>query len=83
MAAFLVGVSGFEPEAGQALLEADAPTRSPLTRVPVAVSDIFLANGVASSAIDRGHSLCFLYLPLAAVASLPARGWQPRDLGFC
>jgi len=27
---FLLGVSGFEPEAEQALLEADAPTRSAL-----------------------------------------------------
>ncbi len=27
---FLVGVSGFESEAVQALLEADVPTRSPL-----------------------------------------------------
>ena len=26
----MVGVSGFEPEAGQALLEANVPTRSPL-----------------------------------------------------
>jgi hypothetical protein len=39
--------------------------------ISVAVLDIFLADKAASSAIDRGHSLCSLHLPLAAVASLP------------
>ena len=39
--------------------------------VPVAVPDIFLAAVAAASAIDRCHSLRSLYLPLAALPSLP------------
>ena len=42
-----------------------------VSAIPVAVPDIFLAGKAASSDLDRGHSLCSLYLPLAAVASLP------------
>ena len=39
--------------------------------LPVAVPDIFLGAGAPSSAIDRSHSLSSLYLPPAALASLP------------
>ena len=38
---------------------------------PVAVPGIFLADGAAASSADRGHSLPSLYLPLAALGSLP------------
>ena len=40
---------------------------------PVAVPDIFLGFEKPSSAVDRCHSLSSLALPLAALASLPAR----------
>ena len=40
----------------------------------VAVPDIFLGDGAPASAIDRGHSLRSLHLPLAALPSLPPAG---------
>ena len=39
--------------------------------LPVAVPAIFVAAGAASSSADRGHSLPSLYLPPAALGSLP------------
>ena len=39
--------------------------------VPVAVPGVRLADGAAALHTDRGHSLCSLYPPLAADASLP------------
>ena len=39
--------------------------------ISVAVPGVRLADGAAALHTDRGHSLCSLYLPLAAVASLP------------
>ena len=41
---------------------------------PVVVPGIFVADGAASSSADRGHSLCSLFPPPAAVASLPCCG---------
>ena len=45
--------------------------RSP--RSPVAVPGALLADRAAASLTDRGHSLSSLYLPPAALASLPRR----------
>ena len=53
---------------------------------PVAVPDIFLGFEKPSSAIDRCHSLRSLYLPPAALPSLPLRYVIPfhdkKDLPF-
>ena len=40
---------------------------------PVAVPGIFVADVAASSSADRCHSLASLYLPQAALGSLPVR----------
>jgi hypothetical protein len=40
---------------------------------PVAVPDKIFGLSLFLDFIDRGHSLCSLYPPLAAVASLPLR----------
>ena len=48
------------------------PTTCGLTvRLTVAVPGIFVADGAASSAADRCHSLRSLHLPPAALPSLP------------
>ena len=39
--------------------------------IPVAVPDSFVGFQKPSSSVDRFHSLCSLFLPPAAVASLP------------
>ena len=46
---------------------------------PVAVPDIFLVAEATSSAIDRCHSLTSLYLPPAALGSLPTGLFLRRD----
>ena len=47
---------------------------------PVAVPGIFVADGAASSAADRGHSLPSLPPPPAAVGSLPIRKFPGDSL---
>ena len=47
------------------------PKSSTLLTIPVAVPDIFVGFEKPSSSVDRCHSLCSLFLPQAAVASLP------------
>ena len=47
------------------------PRSSTRRTIPVAVPDIFVGFQKPSSSVDRGHSLCALFLPQAAVASLP------------
>ncbi len=44
-----------------------------VTSHPVAVPDILLGIEMPSSTVDRCHSLSSLFLPPAALASLPAR----------
>ena len=48
------------------------PKSSTLLTIPVAVPDIFVGFEKPSSSVDRCHSLCSLFLPQAAVASLPS-----------
>ena len=48
------------------------PRSSTGCTIPVAVPDIFVGFQKPSSSVDRGHSLCSLFLPQAAVASLPS-----------
>ena len=47
------------------------PKSSTLLTIPVAVPDIFVGFEKPSSSVDRCHSLYSLFLPQAAVASLP------------
>ncbi len=47
---------------------------------PVAVLDIFLADGSAASAIDRGHSLRSLHPPQAALPSLPIPNTEVKHM---
>ena len=48
---------------------------------PVAVPGSFLGGGAPSSPADRCHSLASLYLPLAALGSLPAGGQDRNRTG--
>ena len=48
------------------------PKSSTLLTIPVAVPDICLRRRCSLASVDRCHSLCSLFLPQAAVASLPS-----------
>ena len=48
------------------------PRSFTLLTIPVAVPDICLRRRCSLASVDRGHSLCSLFLPQAAVASLPS-----------
>ena len=57
--------------AGISCASAHIDRRRRISKSPVAVPGVLLAGKAAASLTDRGHSLSSLYLPPAALASLP------------